>query len=153
MKDKQKVYLSFKDCQELGDKYHYGIGVEKDETLAKKWRALASIAVKESNETSASIEEKTIETLAKQGDVKSQFSLADCYYEDNDFKSAFFWYFVASEQNHAEACYELARMYVRGEGVKIDYDKAWKLLNKAIELGSIQAKEFMAEIKIKKEEK
>jgi len=49
------------------------------------------------------------------------------------------WYKLAAEQNHQEAIFHLARMYMNGEGVKADSMEAVKLFTKGAEAGNPDA--------------
>jgi len=78
-------------------------------------------------------------TLAQQGDVSAQYSLAWLYESGQgvkvDYKKSVFWYQKAANQDHSAAQYALATMYENGIGVKQDHAKALTLFTKAANQG------------------
>ena len=98
----------------LGYMYAEGLGVEKSE----HWYRMA----------------------ANQGDIDAMVSLGNIYYGiRNDFNTAFHYYSDAAYAGDAEAQLSLAYMYLRGEGVEQDYEKAFKWTEKSAEQGLAQA--------------
>ncbi len=118
------------------------------------------------------VEEKLREILLRNQeegptDAQSQFDLGKKYSNDEKYEKAFYWYFRAAEQGHAEAqCevawrmdgqsalkwyskaaeqgyakaqYKLGCMYDDGYRVKKDYSEAFKWYSKAAEQGYVQA--------------
>lgn len=76
---------------------------------------------------------------AKDGDMKSQYSLA-VMYENNvqntpDWNEAVWWYRHAAEQGDVAAQRRLAWCYENGKGVNLDFDKALIWYLKAAERG------------------
>jgi len=77
---------------------------------------------------------------ANQGDIDAMVSLGNIYYGiRNDFNTAFHYYSDAAYAGDAEAQLSLAYMYLRGEGVEQDYEKAFKWTEKSAEQGLAQA--------------
>lgn len=106
----------------LGTSYFFGIGVKKD-----KKRGLELLIEAE-----------------KKGSKKAIRNLAGIYYQEGDYKKAFEWAtkaleFGESNDKKADATNLLAILYLYGNGVKMDRNKAIELLKKACELGSNEA--------------
>lgn len=88
---------------------------------------------------------------AIKGDAKSQYITGNAYAAGmpkleikKDLKVAFGWYMKAAEQNHAQAQYEVAAAYIKGEGVRKDMDQARSWLRRSASLGHNDAKEVLA---------
>ncbi len=85
-----------------------------------------------------------IRKCAYSGNPKAQFDLGQ-EYENMNFvsinnpnfnaKKRFYWYKKAVEQNHAEACNNLAHLYETGEGCKKNIKLALRLYKKSANLG------------------
>ena len=86
---------------------------------------------------------KTLETLAKQGDLAAQIELANSYRKgigvNQDYKTAVKWFTLAAEQGNAEAQYNLGIMHSFGLGVVPDYQPAVKWYTLAAEQGNALA--------------
>ena len=54
------------------------------------------------------------------------------------------WYEKAVDKSNTRAMYNLALMYIKGDGVEHNYEKAVSLLNQALEKQSPQAQLLMA---------
>ena len=102
----------------LGYMYAEGLGVTQDSEKSEHWYRMA----------------------ANQGDIDAMFSLGNIYYGiRNDFNTAFHYYSDAADAGDADAQLSLAYMYLRGEGVEQDYEKAFKWTEKSAEQGLAQA--------------
>ncbi|TAL82060.1 MAG: hypothetical protein EPN75_03065 [Beijerinckiaceae bacterium] len=86
--------------------------------------------------------------LAKAGDAKAQYALANAYESGRDLsrepKIAAHWFEKAAAQNLAPAQYRLGSLYEKGLGVKRDIGKAMTLYRKAAENGNIRAMHNLA---------
>ena len=84
-----------------------------------------------------SIEE--IRKSAEQGDMASQFRLAQRYEAgkdvDRDINKAADWYRKAARQGHQKAQTNLGNLYRMGKGVDKDYDEAMQWYRKAADQG------------------
>lgn len=69
--------------------------------------------------------------LAESGDLNGQLSLAQDFYDKQDYINAFKWFTNASKQGSAEANYKLAWMYFGGKGVTEDNTKFLEFLTKS----------------------
>ena len=85
---------------------------------------------------------------ANAGHSESQMFLAHHYYEIGDIEESYYWYKIASTTNgkyQATALNNLAYLeltYLKSSDMKIDYlDKAFKVLDNAVELGDKTALE------------
>ncbi len=80
-----------------------------------------------------------LKTSAKRGDARSQFSLANMYYNGinvtKDDKLAFYWYLQVAEQDYASAQFNVANSYYYGLGVGKDLEQALSWYEKAALLG------------------
>lgn len=102
----------------LGYMYAEGLGVTQDSEKSEHWYRMA----------------------ANQGDIDAMVSLGNIYYGiRNDFNTAFHYYSDAADAGDADAQLSLAYMYLRGEGVEQDYEKAFKWTEKSAEQGLAQA--------------
>ena len=83
---------------------------------------------------------KSLETLARQGDLASQIELANVYRKGigitQDYKRAVQWFTLAAEQGDAVSQYNLGIMYSFGLGVVPDYKPAVKWYTMAAEQGN-----------------
>ena len=71
-------------------------------------------------------------TTTNDSNIKSRtfFKMAEIYYERNDYENAIRYYNFAVDLNNPNACYNLGMMYLDGEGVDINIDKAIELFKK-----------------------
>ena len=103
---------------ELGIRYKYGEGIEKDEKKAFELFSSAS----------------------KKNCIKAKFNLAICYYngsgtEKNEFISFNIFKELAEKYNHAESYYYLGEFYYWGSGpVEIDFNKSFLYYNEALKI-------------------
>ena len=83
--------------------------------------------------------QQQLEQLAREGDARSQFSLANMYYSginvEQDYALAFYWYSRVAEKGHASAQFNVANGYYHGIGVEKDLSNAFKWYQKAAEQG------------------
>ncbi len=78
----------------------------------------------------------------------AEYTLGGIYYHgrngvDVDFGKAFSWFERAAKQDHIEAQFNLALMYINGEGVRQDEQKGVEWLRKAAVNGSEDAQEIL----------
>jgi len=101
----------------LGQKYHYGLGVEQSYQQAKELFELA----------------------ANQGDATSQYNLGlmneDGQGVDQSYERAKEYYEAAARQGHADAQYNLGVLYYKGQGVEESNEKAREWWRKSAEQG------------------
>ncbi|MFQ5763917.1 MAG: tetratricopeptide repeat protein [Rhodospirillales bacterium] len=143
--------------RELGKKYQYGVGVEKDEAEAAKWYLKAArqgdteaqrllghmyrrgLGVSRSDDEAA----KWFRAAAEQGFAKAQRDLGIMYQfgkgVPQDDVEAVKWYLKAAEQGDAKAQSNLAFMYKVARGTPKDYKAAAKWYRAAAEQGSSRA--------------
>lgn len=88
----------------LGQMYSLGWGVPRDEADAMRWFQMANGPDTDGPPT--------------------DWSLIVGYGQPQDQKQAAYWYQMAAEKGHAEAQYNLARLYSAGKGVPHDDEKA-----------------------------
>ena len=72
-------------------------------------------------------------------DAYEQNILGRIYYEEQDYKYAFYLWTKSAEQGNADAQYNLGVMYYHGQGVKQDEKKAFYLWTKSAEQGHADA--------------
>lgn len=102
----------------LGYMYAEGLGVTQDPEKSEHWYRMA----------------------ANQGDKDAMVSLGNIYYGiRNDFNTAFHYYSDAAYAGDAEAQLSLGYMYLRGEGVEQDDERAFIWTKKSAEQGLAQA--------------
>jgi len=121
----------------LGERYYWGIGVEKDKKMALEWYQNSSksggIQVAASNACEMLLHGDGVErnydeafrlcSLAAQKEYASALTLlGEIYYQgygkDKDMKSAFTYYEAAAKKGHVHAQYMLGYMYYKGLGVE-----------------------------------
>ncbi len=89
-----------------------------------------------------------LKKLAKRGDARSQFSLANMYNNGinvtKDNRLAFYWYLQVAEQDYASAQFNVANSYFYGLGVGKDLEKAFNWYKKAVKNGHVQAQYNLA---------
>lgn len=88
----------------LGQMYSRGWGVPRDEADALRWMAMANSVESEGPPT--------------------DWTPVEGYGVQRDQKQAAYWYQQAADKGHAEAQFNLARLYSSGEGVKKDEEQA-----------------------------
>jgi len=106
--------------------------------------ALAAENLDNSNSNnSASTLQQQLEQFAREGDARSQFSLANMYHNginvEQDFALAFYWYSRVAEKGHASAQFNVANGYYHGVGVEKDLSNAFAWYQKAAEQGFVEA--------------
>ena len=84
-----------------------------------------------------------LEKYAREGDARSQFSLANMYHNavgvEQDYALAFYWYSRVAEKGHASAQFNVANCYYHGVGVEKDLSKAFEWYQKAAKQDFIEA--------------
>ncbi len=97
--------------------------------------SLGSIA----NTNTAQISITQLEKQAKQGDIESQFAIANEYYlgenVDQDLKLALYWYKQVAIAGYASAQFNVANSYYNGIGTEQDIDRAMIWYEKAAKQG------------------
>jgi len=88
----------------LGQLYSRGWGVPRDEADALRWFDLANSVESDGPPT--------------------DWALVEGYGMPRDPKQAAYWYQLAADQGHAEAQFNLGRLYSSGQGVKHDREQA-----------------------------
>ncbi|MCD8201221.1 MAG: sel1 repeat family protein [Clostridia bacterium] len=80
--------------------------------------------------------------LAEEGDPDAQCFVGNLYftgvfdeYVEEDRDEAFRWYGKALEQGSSQAQFFFGSVYFLGQGVTLDYDKAYRYLSMAAEQG------------------
>ncbi len=91
---------------------------------------------------------------AEDGDTDAMTRLANAYYngdDDNDIEQdmekAFYWYGKLAEEDDPTGQYNLAIMYVKGEGTERDFEKALYWMEKADENGDSDAEGHIVKYK------
>ena len=85
-------------------------------------------------------DEESLAKAAHYGYAPAQVKLAKLYEENQDLKSAAYWFELAAQKNDAEANYKLGRYYLHGFGEKPrDANTAMKYLSSAARLGQTDA--------------
>jgi TPR repeat protein len=110
----------------LGKRYYFGEGVEKDFSRAAYWWQKAAL----------------------DGLATSQFNLGSCYYEGEgvpiNLSKATFWWRLSAERDFPLAQTALGSCYLIGDGVTRDPEKAKFWLRKASEQGNATAQFLLA---------
>lgn len=75
--------------------------------------------------SSVAYAETSILQEAKKGDVKAQNNLGNHYYDQKEFKQAFYWYEKAADQGYAIAQNNLGIMYQMGYGIHKNMQKSF----------------------------
>lgn len=125
---RKAAVLDFADAQvALGNCYHNGSGVTKNDIEAIKWYRKA----------------------AENNHADAQYLLGKCYFNGNgvrkDVIEAIKWYRKAAENNHAEAQFILGDFYYDGDYVSEDENEAAKWYKKAAEQGHVEAQNSLGE--------
>lgn len=149
----KKKVLTSEDCIELSKQNR------NNKQKSKFWKLLSKIAIKRKDKEIRDEQEKqeisnclTDEgesemSLALKGNVKSQFSIGEIYYCENNFKEAFKWFWLAAQQGNAKASYYLGIMYANGEYVAMNYQTSLSWHKIASNRGDKEAKEVVDNIK------
>ena len=103
---------------QLGVYYMFGFGVKKDMHKAIQLFELAA-------------DNDHCEAAAWAGQI---YDLGT-YGIKTDYKKSFKYYMIAAKQNHEEAMWFVINGYLKGQGTKRDYAKAWEWVEKAESLG------------------
>jgi TPR repeat protein len=86
---------------------------------------------------------KALQTEAKNGELISQYKLANCYYNgvnvNVDAAKAIFWYEKSISLHKEDALFRLAYCYEKGFGVKVDLARSLQLYKMAAQYGNIKA--------------
>ncbi len=90
------------------------------------------------------------QSAAEQGDLNSQWILANIYTHglaaEKDYANAFVWLQQAAENGHTAAQRELGKRYMWGKGTERNYDQALKWFKLAAREGDTEAEFFMGVI-------
>ena len=134
----------------LGDIYYDGIGVPKNYKTALYWykKSYGQINVLDVA-SSIGFMTQSSEVLQDSSILKSLYKIGEIYYYGDyglsrNFKKAFYWYEKAANNGFANAQYNLALMYKKGEGVLRDYKKALYWYRKAANSGLAEAQSNLA---------
>jgi hypothetical protein len=111
---------------DIGFVYSNGVGVEMNMTEAMKYFRKGAEAGNADCQTSLGLFYQAGERIP--GGVKT------------DLGEAAKWNRLAAEQNHGEAIFHLAGLYMAGQGVKADSSEAVKWYRRGAELGNPEAK-------------
>ena len=98
--------------------------------------------VEESVEVETTEEETTVVLTAEE---LVQMGIDALNEEEPDFDAAYEFFMSAAEENNAEACYQLGRMYYRGNVGEVDYAQAMSWYEKAVANGMVEANFRLAE--------
>jgi len=99
----------------LGQMYSLGWGVPRDEADALRWIQMANDPDSDGPPT--------------------DWALIEGYGVSRDAKEAAYWYQLAADKGHAEAQYNLGRLYATGEGVRKDEEQALRWVRAAASQG------------------
>lgn len=113
----------------LGLMYQDGVGVAADKAKAAEWYRKA----------------------AEQGDVGSQYNLAQLYVNDGDSVEAAKWFRRAAELGHAGAQYNYGCLCALGQGVKQDFRAAAGWFYKAADAGLAEAQYTLGDMHMRGE--
>lgn len=134
---------------ELGIQFQKGIGAQKNRKIAIKWlnksakqgnkkakRLLAKYSPSKPKLSPAEQFMKTNIRLARKGNASAQFKLGKAYRDGKktkvNLKKSYYWFKKAAKQNHTDAQYNLALIYITGNAAaKKDIQKAKEWLTKA----------------------
>lgn len=97
-----------------------------------------------------------LKELAESGSVSAQATLATSYAigdgVEADLVLARYWYSKAADQDDADACFNLASMFLLGEGGVKSIRKGRSLMRKASNLGSSDASIWIGETAMRSEQ-
>lgn len=74
-----------------------------------------------------------IRKLAQQGVASAQYAFAEKLLKNKKIQEAVFWLSQAAEQKNVAACYELGKRCYHGQGISVDYKRAFNLFETVIE--------------------
>lgn len=83
---------------------------------------------------------------AEQGYAPAQARLGDMLDTAEDDKEAYQWYSKAAAQGNAAGEYGVGQMYLKGEGVAKDVEKAFRYISQAAEKDNLQAVLIMRDV-------
>ncbi|CAG8597235.1 5477_t:CDS:2 [Ambispora gerdemannii] len=103
--------------------YNFGIGTPRDPVSAFHW----------------------FEEAANRHDPLSQCIIGQCYQDQADFNTAFYWYKLSATKNHPEGQYHLAFLiiYTRTNNVEYNREKAFELMSQAALKNHLKAQYFL----------
>lgn len=92
-----------------------------------------------------------LQRRASEGDKEAMYRLAEGYYYGNeevsrDIDKAFYWYKKAAGKGYVPAIRDLGLCYLSGDGVKVNYNKAWSCFEKAAKKGDAHSAYFMSQM-------
>ena len=113
-----------KSQQKVAKFYYSGIGINKNIERSLKWATKAG----------------------DRGDKESMVLAGKIYYESQKYTNAMFWFNMAIEYDRflSEPLYYIGKMYLNGEGVKKNLEKAFNILNKSSSFGFSAAQYLLA---------
>lgn len=148
-----KKVLTAEDCVKLAKQN------ENNERKNKFWKLLAKVAIKQKDKELRDEQEKqeiakcltdegkSTKTKAIEGDIEAQFLIAESAYDEENFKEAFKWFWLAAQNGHAEAAAYLSIMYANGEYVSFNYALSLQWCKIAANRGDKYSKEELENIK------
>ncbi len=89
------------------------------------------------------------EALQRQREAQQHYDLALSYGNEKKYADAFGWYQKAAEKGHIKAQYKIGLYYVRGFSVAKDETKGMSYIQKAAELGDVDAKAYLRKQKVR----
>jgi TPR repeat protein len=145
---------------DLGLLYAKGLGVQRDLQVAQQWYEAAATQGNAQAEYSLGqmyaqgwgIPANQASTLrwmemanGSNGDNQDDpgWLAIEGYGTATDFTKAAYWYRLAADQGHAEAQYDLARLYSDGKGVPRDHTQAFKLAQMSARRGKGRIASFL----------
>jgi uncharacterized protein len=105
----------------VGWMYHAGQGVKQDFDEARRWYQKAADA-----------------------NAMGQFYLGTLFRSEQQYQLAVEWLEKSASQGYPPALYRLGRMYDTGEGVPVDYDRAYSCFKRAAKMGHLLAQREVA---------
>lgn len=86
-----------------------------------------------------------LETAHQRGSDEASFYLGEIYQAEDNFSKALYWYQYGVARGNTNAQYALAELYLHGQGIEQDLDKAKTILMHAANKGHAQAQYRLAE--------
>ncbi|HEY5789565.1 MAG TPA: tetratricopeptide repeat protein [Gammaproteobacteria bacterium] len=138
----------------LGEAYHLGRAVPRDDSVAQRWftlaadsgAALAQYWLGRKHDAGEQVSQdyalaaQWYRRAAEQGLAAAQNRLGELYLRglgvDQDYAAALDWFRRAAEQGHDEGLANLAAMHYHGRGVDRDYHAAFVLFHRAAVAGN-----------------